>query len=77
MSTKASHDKEQNKYFSGWGMRIASTQFTNMPVLTTALTGTHVVISTISLFAIYVQVPIAETAKAAGTSLFTAVCISS
>jgi len=41
-----------------------------VPALTVALAGVHVVISTISLMAIDVQVPIAQAAKAAGASLF-------
>ena len=67
---QASRDKEQNKSFSARGVRIASAEFTDVPALTAALAGAHVVISTISLFAIDAQVPIAEAAKAAGASLF-------
>jgi hypothetical protein len=51
-------------------VRIASAEYTDVPALTTALAGAHVVISTISLLAIDAQVPIAEAAKAAGASLF-------
>ncbi|KAH9993632.1 NAD-P-binding protein [Russula vinacea] len=70
VSRPASRDKEQNKSFSARGVRIASAEFTDVPALTAALAGAHVVISTISLFAIDAQVPIAEAAKAAGASLF-------
>ena len=42
-----------------------------MPMLTTTLAGVHVVVmSTISLMAINAQVPIAQSAKAAGASVF-------
>jgi len=47
-----------------------SAEYTDVPALTAGLAGTHVVISTISLFAIDAQVPIAEAAKAAGSKLF-------
>jgi len=67
---QASRDKEQNKTFSAQGVRILSAEYTDVPTLTAALAGTHVVISTISLFAIDAQVPIAEAAKAAGAKLF-------
>jgi uncharacterized protein YbjT (DUF2867 family) len=70
VSRPASRDKEQNKSFSAQGVRIASAEYTDVPALTAALAGTHVVISTISLFAIDAQVPIAEAAKAAGAKLF-------
>jgi hypothetical protein len=56
--------------FAARGVRIASAEFTDVPALTAALAGAHVVISTISLFAIDAQVPIAEAAKAASASLF-------
>lgn len=67
---QASRDKDKNKSFAARGVRIASAEFTDVPALTAALAGTHVVISTISLFAIDAQVPIAEAAKAARASLF-------
>jgi len=51
-------------------VRIAYAEFTDVPALTAALAGAHVVISTISLVAIDAQVPIAEAAKAASASLF-------
>jgi hypothetical protein len=51
-------------------VRIATAEYTDVPALTTALAGAHVVISTISLLAVDVQVPVAQAAKAAGASLF-------
>jgi uncharacterized protein YbjT (DUF2867 family) len=67
---QASREKEQNKSFSARGVRIASAEYTDVPALTAALAGVHVVISTISLFGIDAQVPVAEAAKAAGASVF-------
>lgn len=67
---QASADKEQNKTFSAQGVRIVTAEYTDVPALTVAFAGTHVVISTISLFAIDAQVPMAEAAKAAGAKLF-------
>ena len=67
---QASRDKEQNKSYAAQGVRIVSAEYNDVPALTAALAGTHVVISTISLFAIEAQVPIAEAAKAAGAQLF-------
>ncbi len=51
-------------------MRIVSAEFTDVRALTAALAGAHVVISTVNVFVIDVQVPIAEAAKAAGAQLF-------
>ena len=51
-------------------MRVASADYTDVPALTSALAGAHVVISTISLMAIDTQVPIAQAAKAAGAGIF-------
>jgi len=70
VSRPGSRDKDQNKSFAARGVRIASAEYTDVPALTTALAGVHVVISTISLMAIDVQVPIAQAAKAAGASVF-------
>jgi len=65
-----SRDKEQNKAFAARGVHIRAAEYTDVPALTSALTGTHVVISTISFMAIDAQVHIAQAAKAAGASLF-------
>ncbi|KAI0284500.1 NAD-P-binding protein [Russula brevipes] len=62
--------RPQNQSFAARGVRIATAEFTDVPALTTALAGTHVVISTISLLAVDIQVPVAQAAKAAGASLF-------
>jgi NmrA-like family len=51
-------------------VHIKAAEYTDVPALTSALTGTHVVISTISFMAIDAQVHIAQAAKAAGASLF-------
>jgi uncharacterized protein YbjT (DUF2867 family) len=67
---QASSDKEQNKSLAAQGVRIVTAEYTDVPALTAAFAGTHVVISTISLFAIDSQVPMAEAAKAAGAKLF-------
>lgn len=67
---QASGDKEQNKTFAAQGVRVVTSEYTDVPALTAAFTGTHVIISTISLFAIDAQVPMAEAAKAAGAKLF-------
>ncbi|KAI9437594.1 NAD-P-binding protein [Lactarius indigo] len=66
----ASKDKEQNKAYAARGVRITVAEFTDVPALTTALAGAHVVISTISTFAIDAQVHIAQAAKAAGAEAF-------
>ncbi|KAH9055456.1 NAD-P-binding protein [Lactarius vividus] len=66
----ASKDKEQNKAFAARGVRIAAAEFTDVPALTMALAGAHVVISTISLTVVDLQVHIAQAAKAAGAHVF-------
>ncbi|KAH9171186.1 NAD-P-binding protein [Lactarius sanguifluus] len=66
----ASKDKEENKAYAARGARIAAVEYTDVPALTTALSGVHVVISTISAFALDAQVPIAQAAKAAGAQTF-------
>ena len=51
-------------------MRIATAEYTDISALTTALGGTHVVISTVTVVAIASQVHIAQAAKAAGAQVF-------
>ncbi|KAI9457886.1 NAD-P-binding protein [Russula earlei] len=70
VSRPESVDKEQNKTLAARGARIVAAAFDDVPALTKALAGVHVVISTISLLAIDVQVTVAEAAKAAGASVF-------
>ena len=67
---QASRDKAQNQSFAARGVRLASAEYTDVPALTSALAGAHVVISTISLMAIDAQVPIAQAARTAGANLF-------
>jgi predicted dinucleotide-utilizing enzyme len=66
----ASKDKEQNKSYATRGARIAAAEYTDVSALTTALGGVHVVISTVSAFALDSQVHIAQAAKAAGAQVF-------
>ncbi|KAH9055465.1 NAD-P-binding protein [Lactarius vividus] len=66
----ASKDKEENKAYAARGVRIAAAEYTDVSALTIALSGAHVVISTISAFALDSQVQIAQAAKAAGAQAF-------
>ena len=51
-------------------MRTAAAEYTDVSALTTAFSGTHVVISTVATIAIDAQVPIAQASKAAGAQVF-------
>lgn len=70
VSRPASKGKDQYVSYAKRGARIAAAEFDDVPALTTALAGVHVVISTVAATVVDVQVHIAQAAKAAGVHVF-------